>query len=1694
MKATSKCYRTCDLFMFSQVSSTEKQNSWLKWIFNTATFKRSLRVLAAYRKNIRFYLVFFIFLLVTMPSFNLLAQPVFTWNGGVDPANVACTENYNISLVATTSGTGLLSYSISGGSDAGLFNIVSSSGLLNFNSVPNYENPTDSDANNIYEVIVRADDEVGYNTQTILVAVRDTNEKPVIQAPTSFSIPENTTTVGFIQASDPDSNTTLTYLLVALFDGSKFSINPSTGELNFVSSPDYENPNDAYSPVSPANDGVYTFLVNVSDGTLSKSGYIYVEVTDVNDAPVITSNGGNATVTVSVSENTLAVTTVTATDDDNPVLSYSISGGDDQALFNINTTTGALTFKTLPDFETPSDTDSNNVYIVTVMASDGSLTDEQIITINLGDVNEAPVSLTLSPDSVREGLATGTLVGNFFTVDYDAGDAHQYYLIPGTGDTDNSKFQIVGNKLLTNAVFNYDIQNSFSVRIVSADQDSLTLEKIFTIHLADSNYTPTNISISYDTIRENQALGTLIGRFTTTDHDVSDSHQYTLVSGTGSTDNGSFQIAGDSLLANEVFNFEAKDTYTIRVRTTDNGVGNKYYEKVFIISVKNINDAPSAINLDSDTVKEGLPAGTLVGNLSSEDDDAGDSNTIDFVSGTGDDDNGSFQISGNQLLTNAVFDFNVKTDYSIRIVTEDLLGLTYEKTVVIHIADSNYTPTDIALSSDTITENKAIGTVIATLTTTDRDFGDTHQYTLVTGAGDTDNGSFQIMGDQLVANAVFNYESKNTYTIRIRTTDNGIGNLYYEESFTITIIDSSEAPSNIILDNTTIKEGLSTGTLIGDFTSIDEDNGESFQYMLVAGAGDTNNGSFQVVGDQLLTSAIFNFDVQNAFTIRVLTWDKDSLTFEKIFNIQIADSNYTPTDISLSNDTITENVTIGTVVGTFTTTDHDVGDSHLYSLVAGTGDTDNGSFQIVGDQLVTNARFNFERKDTYTIRIRTTDGGVGNYFYEETFIITIVDSIEAPDDILLSRNVVNEGLPLGSLVGYLSTRDEDFGESFQYALVNGTGDTDNASFQIVGDQLQTKDIFDMDVRNLFSIRISTKDKDGLTFERMFSVLVADSNFTPTDITLSSDTIAENKAIGTVLATLTTTDPDFTDTHQYALVAGVGDTDNGSFQIVGDQLQTNAVFDYESKDTYTVRIRTTDNGTGNLSYEEAFTISVVNVNETPTDILLDNNTVNEKLPVGTLIGNLSTIDEDISDSHTWDFVAGTGDTDNSSFRIVGNQLQTNAVYSYGAQNTYSIRLVTTDLLGLSFEKVFTITVNKVNDPPTGILLTNNTVDENSPVGTLIGELSSIDVDTGNTHSYSVLNGADASYFTIVGDQLVAAQQFNYEVRSEYSITIRTTDNFGDSYDSTFTIGVTDVNESPVFIDNLNDTIESLEFTLEAYDTIHICLLVFDEDGDSTTLVYPASNSSHGTLSPAEDNNDCVVFTPDTSYRGVVREFIVVSDNGIPALTDTLELIFNVTEPYVNHRPVIVDNLANPTDTLYVATFVNESLEVCLDVLDPDDDIISIVSIELADGDAEIVQGTSENLCFEITPGLNFLGQIIVRVKVQDNGSPVLSDSVTVMLWVEPKFEFSQAISPNNDGINDYLVITGINQFPNNQITIFNRWSDIVYQKDGYDNLDDVWLGQSETSYGSVVAPDGTYFYILQIDGYPRPIKGFVVLKR
>ncbi len=115
-----------------------------------------------------------------------------------------------------------------------------------------------------------------------------------------------------------------------------------------------------------------------------------------NVAPVITSNGGGNSATLNVAENSTAVTTIAASDANlpAPTITYSITGGDDQNLFAIDSATGELEFLAPPNYETPLDANHDNIYLVTVQVSDGSLFDSQAISIIVTNVNESPTTVT----------------------------------------------------------------------------------------------------------------------------------------------------------------------------------------------------------------------------------------------------------------------------------------------------------------------------------------------------------------------------------------------------------------------------------------------------------------------------------------------------------------------------------------------------------------------------------------------------------------------------------------------------------------------------------------------------------------------------------------------------------------------------------------------------------------------------------------------------------------------------------------------------------------------------------------------------------------------------------------------------------------------------------------------------------------------------------------------------------------------------------------------------------------------------------------------------------------------------------------------------------------------------------------------------------------------------------------------------
>jgi Ca2+-binding RTX toxin-like protein len=242
---------------------------------------------------------------------------------------------------------------------------------------------------------------------------------------------------------------------------------------------------------------------------------------------------------------------------------------------------------------------------------------------------------------------------------------------------------------------------------------------------------------------------------------------------------------------------------------------------------------------------------------------------------------------------------------------------------------------------------------------------------------------------------------------------------------------------------------------------------------------------------------------------------------------------------------------------------------------------------------------------------------------------------------------------------------------------------------------------------------------------------------PTDLALNNNGVGENQAIGTVVGNFITTDTPInpSNTFTYNFINGTGANDNNLFTINGNQLQTNAVFNHEADNSYSIRVRTTDSV--GLSFEQALTINVINVNEAPTELTISNNNIAENQPRGTVIGNFSTTDPDLANSFTYSLVAGVGSTDNALFAIQNNQLKTRSRFNYESRNSYRIRVKTTDGGGLSFEKALTINVSNINEAP---ILNNALPDRKAlqdiPFNFVIPSNTFRDVDSGDILTYGV----------------------------------------------------------------------------------------------------------------------------------------------------------------------------------------------------------------------------------------------------------------------------------------------------------------------------------------------------------------------
>ena len=425
-----------------------------------------------------------------------------------------------------------------------------------------------------------------------------------------------------------------------------------------------------YTADDPNFSGTDRFSYVISDGSQISEAFVDITINPVNDAPEITSSGSFES-----PENVNGAFQIEASDIDSNDLTFAITGGDDQALFDINADTGVLSFKTAPDFEAPADQGEDNIYDVTVEVSDGELTDEQEVQVEVTDVDE------VDPNSAP------TANDDDVTVDEDSGTTNILVLENDTDPEDDElTITIVGDASNGTAVFDGEGGINYT------PDDDFNGEDSFTYTISDGEFTSqasVNVTVNAindapvvvgeeDTVPEDGRLDLRVTDLLANDSDV-DGDPLEILSATALNGEVEFGTPFGGVPPGNLFltyfpndNYNGPDTITYVVSDGNGG----QTEGTIQIDVTPVNDNPVAVNDEGYVTDEDTPL-ILTGLLDNDTDVDGDTLTIEPFSS-------NLRVVDGDLVFTPAGDFNGTTSaqYLVRDGNGGAAAATVEITVL----------------------------------------------------------------------------------------------------------------------------------------------------------------------------------------------------------------------------------------------------------------------------------------------------------------------------------------------------------------------------------------------------------------------------------------------------------------------------------------------------------------------------------------------------------------------------------------------------------------------------------------------------------------------------------------------------------------------------------------------------------------------------------------------------------------------------------------------------------------------------------------------------------------------------------------------------------------------------------------------------------------------------------------------------
>jgi Ca2+-binding RTX toxin-like protein len=429
---------------------------------------------------------------------------------------------------------------------------------------------------------------------------------------------------------------------------------------------------------------------------------------------------------------------------------------------------------------------------------------------------------------------------------------------------------------------------------------------------------------------------------------------------------------------------------------------------------------------------------------------------------------------------------------------------------------------------------------------------------------------------------------------------------------------------------------------------------------------------------------------------------------------------------------------------------------------------------------------------------------------------------------------------------------------------------------------------DVDTLNVL---VTTTDNDDQTASDIFELEVVNVNDAPTlKSAIANQTATEDQSFSFTLADNTFNDVDKEDRLAYTASLADGGALPSWLTFNSETRTFNGTPVNDNVGNLNLEIKATDNNGEAVS--DTFELKVVNTNDAPTlSKGIRNQTATEDQSFSYTFPANTFNDVDAGDRLTYTASLVNGNALPSWLTFNAKTRTLSGIPVNENVGNLSLRVTATDKVGESVNSNFNLRTVNVNDAPLDINLSNSSINENSKTGKVIGNLSTLDPDVGDTHTYSLINDADGRFILDGKKLLVAANnRLDFETNRNHLIEVQATDKAGLSITKNLTINVNDVNERPILVsDSLTANNSNVKVIANSY------LLSNDPDPESQPLnLMSVSNVKGGTVTSEQDT---VIFTPTSNFRGAAY-FKYTASDGVNNSTATVRVEVGVTQKGTN----------------------------------------------------------------------------------------------------------------------------------------------------------------------------------------------------